>query len=212
MDPKSSSNHPSTPSSPKATTTVPQVPEDLKGRIAGIMLSPEMAAAQSAERMLDPCLAEAGIGPATVAELLKAQGEAAASGDLEQVRRTLAAQVTTLDRMFHHLFQLAHVAGNQSHHLFERYLRLALKAQAQSAHTAHVLNRLCREAPGGTRVTEKVSAAVGSSPAPSPAPASPQRQPAEVGGMETRPAANNDDRLRSGGRGTLHGLSAPVGS
>ena len=212
MNPKSSSNHPDAPSSPTAPTAIPQVPEDLKGRVAGIMLSPEMAAAQSAERMMDPCLAEAGIGPATVAELLKAQGEAAANGDLEQVRRTLAAQVATLDRMFHHLFQLAHVAGKQSHHLFERYLRLALKAQAQSAHTSHVLSRLCRETPGETREPAKSATAVESSPSPRPLPASPQRQPADVSAVETRPAANNDDRLRSGGRGTLHRLSAPVGS
>jgi len=106
------------------------------------MLAPEMAAAQSMSQMMDLCLKEAGMDLPTVAGMLTTQGEAVADGDLAQVQRSLASQVTTMEHLFHHLFNIAVAAQKDSHDLYERYLRLAMKAQAQSARTAHILGRL----------------------------------------------------------------------
>ena len=192
------------------------LPEDL---VAGIALSPELAAAVSMDLIMGPHLAEAGIGTATVTQQLQAEGRAVAGGDLEHVRRTLTAQVALLDRMFHHLFQLAHIAGKQSHHLFERYLRLALKAQAQSAHTSAVIGRLCLEpvhrpktppqrSPEKAEAVAKPSSKPTATAAPSTA-TSPGNQPMPPRPLD-RTGGDHGERTRAGG--TLHGLSAPAGS
>jgi hypothetical protein len=154
-----------------------------------------------------------------VTQQLHAEGTAVAGGDLEHVRRTLTAQVALLDRMFHHLFQLAHIAGKQSHHLFERYLRLALKAQAQSAHTSAVLGKLCLEpvrtprAPQQRSPEKAETAAIPSSKPTATAAAStatsPVRRPAPPCPLD-RTGSDHGERTRAGG--TLHGLSAPAGS
>ena len=172
------------------------------------MLSPGMAAAHSMDRMTDPCLAEAGIGPGVVAEMLEAQGQAVANGDLAQVRRTLAAQVVMLDRMFHHLFSLAMTAQKHSHDLFERYLRLALKAQAQAARTSLVLRRLSPPAPADSIAPEQVkrtngarATASATPPAPPSSTASEPTLEHEVPGSPPRP---------SGGSARWIGLSAQM--
>ena len=118
------------------------VREELRGKVAKAMLSPEMSAACSMQGMMDECLVEAGIDITTVSQMLGGQGTAVADGDLEQARRSLAAQAATLERMFHYLYRLATVAEKHSFDLHERYLRLAMRAQAQSMRTLHVLGRL----------------------------------------------------------------------
>jgi len=104
-------------------------------------LSPEQSAACSLHRMAD-------LDRETTTGLLKRQGEAVASGDLDGVRRSLTAQVTTLERMFHHFFDLAcqQEPGSES---YGRLVGLSLRAQMQSARTAAVLARLSHAQPPG---------------------------------------------------------------
>jgi len=104
-----------------------------------------MTAAESMRRIMDPCLKEAGIDLMTVADFLQEQGQAAADGDLSVVRRTLTAQVAMLDRIFHHLFTLATV-GSNTPETCSCFMRLALRAQTQSARTSAILARICGEA------------------------------------------------------------------
>jgi len=145
------------PPSPSPESLRP-LPEDKRGLVATEMLFPEMSASLSMDRMMDKSLVEAGIGPETVVEMLKEQGKVMVEGDLAQVRRTLAAQVITLDRMFHYLFKVAteaHEKGSQD--ISERYLRLALRAQAQSTRTAHAVRVLGGESSKPAAVKPKVA-------------------------------------------------------
>jgi len=118
------------------------VRDELRDLVAGVMLSPEMSAASSMQGMMDECLVEAGIDLTTVSKMLGEQSAALEDGDLAQARRSLAAQAATLERMFHHLYRLATVAGKKSVDLHDRYLKLALRAQAQSMRTLQALGRL----------------------------------------------------------------------
>ena len=196
-------------------TKVP-VPE---GPAAGIALSPELAAALSTHLMMGPNLAEVGIDAATVTQQLNAEAQAVVAGDLAQVRRILTSQVVTLDRMFHHLFGLACAGGKHSHDLYERYLRLALKAQAQSVRTMHVLGRLCHEPArkasarqAKAEPVESVSAPHEASSALPPTPA-PRRVVVPVPSVFLPlPSATTDQSLNGcrGAGGALHGLSAPA--
>ena len=173
------------------------VPPHLKGRLAERMLAPEMGAAQSIQQMMDDSMNEAGIDLLTVAGVLKNQGTTAAEGDLAQARRTLSAQIAMLDRTCLYLFNCAMRAQNRSQDLFERYMRLALKAQAQSAHTTAVLGRLSQIAARAEKAAEPKPKAgvVPQAAAPRPAPFS-------------RPLSLKH-RLRPAGTGRTHGLSAP---
>ena len=115
------------------------------GKVAAAMLAPEVSAAQSMHHMIDKSLTDdSGMQPHVVAEMLQLQDQAMASGDLGQVRRTLAAQAATLDRLFHHLFALATAAQSRSPDLHQRYLHLAFKAQAQAMRTSLAMGRLCQ--------------------------------------------------------------------
>lgn len=73
---------------------------------------------------------------------LKARGEAIAAGDLSLASHLLAAQALTLDAIF---TELARRAGNNMGEYLdatERYMRLALKAQANSRATLEALVKL----------------------------------------------------------------------
>jgi len=139
----SQASHPSqaAASAPPEPPPINPVRPELKGLVARVMLTPEMTAATSMSRVMDPCLKESGIDLMTVAELLDEQGQAVADGDLSLVRRTLTAQVAMLDRIFHHLFTLATV-GSNTPETCSCFMRLALRAQTQSARTAAILARL----------------------------------------------------------------------
>ena len=102
-----------------------------------------MAAAVSLCNVLDRQSADPDPDPEEIARELQAQGEAVASGDAALIRRAMAAQVTTLERLFHHFIQLAaeEKPGSDAH---DRLSRLAMRAQMQSARTGTMLARLCQ--------------------------------------------------------------------
>ena len=192
-----------------AHAPLPPVPEELKGLVAGIMLSPEMKAAYSMHPMMDGSLVEAGINPRTVAGLLQEQGAAVAEGDLAHVRRSLAAQAAALEQMFHYLFRCATVAQKHSQDLFERYMRLALRAQTQAMRTQTALGRLCQEpgrkAPAATKVEPSASPPAKFSAPPSSRPAA-VPHPVARDGFRSRPPTG--PRVPAGSD-RLNGLSAP---
>ena len=70
---------------------------------------------------------------------LEANINATAGGDTSLTERTLAAQMLTLDFIFHRLAARAASNIGQNSEIVERYLRLALKAQSQSRTTAESL-------------------------------------------------------------------------
>jgi len=198
------------------------VRSELNGLLARVALTPEMTAAESMSRIMDPCLKETGIDLLTVADFLQEQGQAAADGDLSVVRRTLAAQVAMLDRVFHHLFTLATV-GSNTPETCSCFMRLALRAQTQSARTSAILARICSEAARTAQArpaanspheqgalaarTSRRAAPLANGPRPrfvAPVPtglpdASPRRAMGSAGGQTT------------GGGALLSGLNAPRG-
>ena len=112
-----------------------------------------MAAAVSLCNVLDRHSTDPDPDPEEIARDLQAQGEAVASGDAVLIRRAMAAQVTTLERLFHHFIQLAaeEKPGSDAH---DRLSRLALRAQMQSARTGAMLARLCLLMPAAERKKE----------------------------------------------------------
>ena len=82
-----------------------------------------------------------------VGDMLKSIGNAVEAGDLTTLKRTLAAQVTALDQIFHRLMHVAMQMETESLNVYERYMRLAYRAQTQSARTLAILNRICETHP-----------------------------------------------------------------
>ena len=82
-----------------------------------------------------------------VGDMLKTIGNAVEAGDLTTLKRTLAAQVTALDQIFHRLMHVAMQMETESLNVYERYMRLAYRAQTQSARTLAILNRICETHP-----------------------------------------------------------------
>ena len=82
-----------------------------------------------------------------VGEMLKTIGDAVETGDLTTLKRTLAAQVTALDQIFHRLMHVAMQMETESLNVYERYMRLAYRAQTQSARTLAILNRIIETHP-----------------------------------------------------------------
>jgi len=176
------------------------VPEHLKQALAGMMFTPEMTAALSMARIMDPLLKEAGCSVPVVAGLLEQQARAVAEGDLDHVRRTLSAQITSLDQMFHHLFTLATV-GSNTPEICERFMRLAMRAQAQSARTSHILARLSPR-PAADQAAKQPASSPAPARAMSPAPHAPAK----------RSAIHSQHRTPGRPGRSLHGLSAPAGT
>lgn len=82
---------------------------------------------------------------ATVADCMDALRDLAneaAAGDLAVASRTLTAQATTLDALFTQMAQRSLVNMGQHPEAMERYMRLALKAQAQSRATLETLVKM----------------------------------------------------------------------
>jgi hypothetical protein len=120
---------------------------------------------------------------------LQEQGDAAARGDLAHVRRMLAAQVTMLDHLGRHfLVRAAH--GCKVADIFERFSRLAMRAQMQSARTAAILERMCRQ-----QAQNRPAAAEGS---PAPTPAQPAAPVLSLVPSPPRAAPGNGTPLRRG--------------
>ena len=80
-----------------------------------------------------------GLSLTEVAQTLRAQGDAVAGGDLSDAERMLNAQAVALNAIFNELARRA--ATNMGTYLetTERYLRLAMKAQAQCRATVEAL-------------------------------------------------------------------------
>lgn len=64
------------------------------------------------------------------------------TNDLSDLEATLAAQVVTLDAMFNELARRAALNFGEYMNAAEKYMRLALKAQAQTARTVEVIAAL----------------------------------------------------------------------
>jgi hypothetical protein len=75
-------------------------------------------------------------------DALVEEGRRAAVGDLRAVSRTLTAQALTLDAIFTRLVERAAINMGDYPQAFERYMRLALKAQANSRATFEALARI----------------------------------------------------------------------
>lgn len=73
-----------------------------------------------------------------ITSALSAECDSINSGDLAPIERRLSIQGASLDRLYHHLMHTV-LNAKLPHDLFERYLRLALKAQAQSSTTLEAL-------------------------------------------------------------------------
>lgn len=199
--------------SPTASAAKPAKPAK-PATVASAALSPEMVTAVSMNLMVRPELKEAGIDLAAVMAQLHNEGQAVASGDLEQLRRTLSTQVAMLNQMFHTLFQLAYT-GSLTHDLIERYLRLALKAQGQSAHTMQLLARL---SPEPAREDKNEPPAPAKAPAPAVMTTPPRRFSAPLPVLnfnrkkeDVLEGSPNRPREGAGAGSALHGLSAPAG-
>lgn len=76
------------------------------------------------------------------ADWIGAVGDKAAKGDLAIASRIMAAQAVTLDAMFTELARRAALNMGQHMDAADRYLRLALKAQANSRATIEALAKL----------------------------------------------------------------------
>ena len=197
------------------------VPEEVKGLVAEVMLGPEMSAALSMNGMMGDCLIEAGIDATTVSQMLGYQGAAVVDGNLSQAQRSLASQAATLERMFHHLFRTATVAEKHSTDLYERYMRLALRAQAQAVRTLHVMGRLSRGEPERRKAPPRQPTVAATAPQPAavndgPESEAPASAPARMQAPPSPTANQVVNRIPAGGwRGPAQGcarwggLSAP---
>jgi hypothetical protein len=111
----------------------------MKAAIARTYAKPEVRAAQTIQRYQ-------GDSPdvnVLVGEL-REQIAVTREGDLHRQEAMLVAQAHTLDAVFHNLAQRAHgsMCGGNLLDAAERYMRLALKAQAQAVRTIEVLGNL----------------------------------------------------------------------
>lgn len=77
----------------------------------------------------------------SISEKLEASAKAISGGQLEGVEGTLATQAATLNALFHHLTQYS-TKERRTMEDFSGYMKLALKAQAQSAHALEVLGNM----------------------------------------------------------------------
>ena len=75
-----------------------------------------------------------------VAKLLEVECQAVADGDMTMVRRTLAAQLRVLERLYDHLLDRAMAMG-PSMMYYDTYMKLAFRAQTQLNRTVALLQR-----------------------------------------------------------------------
>ena len=123
-----------------AETTTPSPRRLTEEEIAAHFLSPERATTRTIMALNDHHLGS-DEKPEVLIKQLRERIDAMAAGDMTDVRRMLASQVITLERMAQYLF--ARAAYLQD--LFPsqvRYMRLAMRAQAQSHRTAQLLEKM----------------------------------------------------------------------
>ena len=75
-----------------------------------------------------------------VAKIIEAECQAVADGDMTMVRRTLAAQLRVLERLYDHLLDRAMAMG-PSMMYYDTYMKLAFRAQTQLNRTVALLQR-----------------------------------------------------------------------
>lgn len=117
---------------------LPNVPEQDRDRATAKALSmPEVRAASIIQRFDD------NLDLTSLAHELKTQTEAIQAGDMGRPEAMLSAQAHTLDALFSNLARRAQANMTAGYgDAAERYLRLALKAQAQSVRTIEALAEL----------------------------------------------------------------------
>ena len=107
---------------------------------AQLGLAPIAGAAATSRQFIKPALGELGLTESFAA--IMAQVARVEAGDLSGQRAMLVAQSVTLNAIFNEMAR--RTAANMSSHLdaAERYMRMALKAQAQSRANIEALDRL----------------------------------------------------------------------
>lgn len=105
---------------------------------AKITVAPLLPGTQTIKAFTDYMFSDGGATPGSVAEALRSKSAAVHGNDLKDAESTLVIQAAALDAIFNRLaFKAAQNIGSMDG--MERYLRLALKAQAQSCRTLEVL-------------------------------------------------------------------------
>jgi len=124
---------------PNQLTVVLEPGEDEAITTARVVLSPTVQAAITLEEYSKPC------GDLDVGDLIDALSEqtrASSNGDLQRAETMLTAQAHTLDAIFNKLARRAIDAERMDH--LDRFLKLALRAQAQCRATWEALAALKR--------------------------------------------------------------------
>ncbi len=98
---------------------------------AELITSPHHLAAETMGKVF-------GVDPDALSQSLQTSAEAIHGGSLAGVEGTLASQATTLNSLFHRLAQFA-FNGSCSLDVFSGHMKLALRAQAQSAKALEML-------------------------------------------------------------------------
>ena len=169
------------------STATTASPRDLtEEEMVAHFLSPERAATRTILALHDPHLGS-GERPDLVIQHLRDRIDAAAAGDMTDARRILASQMLTLERMTQYLFaRAAHL--QDSPNTQERFMRMAMRAQAQCHHTAQLMERMAPEkkkatAPAASKVPapSRVTAPIAYSPRPV-IPDAPPSSPAKADG------------------------------
>ena len=115
----------------------PPTPEEM--RAAEYYMCPEIAVSDAIDDLQDHAL-HGGIRREVTIQYLRDRGAAIQAGDMSYVKRMLAAQVTLLERLFRHLVTRAGKSGGADN--YERYMRLAMRAQTQCMKTAAIIEHL----------------------------------------------------------------------
>jgi hypothetical protein len=123
-------------------------------------------------------------------ESLEATAGEVAAGNLQPVETMLFSQAATLSHLFHYLTRLATQSGQNSEKSLASYLRLAMRAQAQSVATLREFVRLKGPARAG-RSSAGVPAGSPAPPPDSPVPTSSCPNPAPCGTVPEPPAPDS---------------------
>ena len=116
-------------------------------RAAEYYMSPEIAVSDAIEDLRDEAL-HGGVRREVTIQYLRDRGAAIQAGDMSYVKRMLAAQVTLLERLFRHLVTRAGKSSGAD--AYERYMRLAMRAQTQCMKTAAIIEHLGKNSPPKT--------------------------------------------------------------
>ena len=109
-------------------------------------ISPEVMAARVIKKMEYAYSCESGVREEDLMLLLEEQGKAVAGGDLACVSRIMTAQLHILERLSGHLIGKA-MAASAHLEVAERYLRLALLAEALCVRTGNAVRKIHEHPP-----------------------------------------------------------------